>query len=335
MKLFNHIRFYSLSFFLFSCFHLFSTPIDLSQDQSKLNLPITIDQDGHASFELHNLNKHTTYILHFNGDIHLINHSDFPITITDKNSILIENEGQISEKDVMSLSAVPVDGQLPASIELTRVTFKTDQYENLGNEHWEAYIDQGLDWVHPSEATKYLVSMDTDHQLKTVFALGCGSGRDPLNWTAHGSDVTVLDGTPHAVAITCLRLADRGVLSQLSGALACSLQVIPDDVGFFDVVTGSLVFPFLPPEDFRSVMSDKVLSHVAPSGYFAGDFFGPEHSWAENQDMTFLSSDELIDFFTQNGFEIVYFNDIHKMQQTAFNGIIPWHEIQIIAKKIN
>lgn len=320
-------------FFITLSQNLFGLPIDLSDGESKIILPSQVQ-----TLELYNFRKNTTYVLHVESDRQLEAQSNHqPIIITEHNSLLIENEDQLDEKDVISLNLMPpkISGYLSDTpIQISKVVFRTDQYPNLGNDKWGDFIDQAKDWLTPGEVTQRLIQITKDHSLKNIFTVGCESGKDPLYWVEHGADVTILDGTPHAVSITSLRLADKGALNHLKEVFACILEEIPDDAGIFDAVTGTAAFPFIPPHLFKDVMEHKIFSHVAPSGYFAGHFFGPEHAWATDDTMTFVSADELVYLFIQNGFEIVWLDETKKQQDTVFDGPITWHEIKVIARKV-
>ncbi len=186
----------------------FSIPIDLSQKEFKVLTPFQIGKQN--SLELYGFKKNTIYILHFEGEIQLSNVSThLPVTITENNSVLIENEEQLNEDDVLTLRVAPKlkdTQELPEiTIQLIKITIKTDRYANLGNEKWGDFIDQ-VNCTMPGAVTKRLVEITKPGPLKHVFIVGCESGKDPVYWAEHGFDVTVLDGTPHAVAKTCLHL---------------------------------------------------------------------------------------------------------------------------------
>lgn len=68
-------------------------------------------------------------------------------------------------------------------------------------------------------------------------------------------------------------------------------------------------------------------------GYFVGNFFGKNDSWANIKDqMTFLSKEEVINLF--NGtFEIIEFNEIEKDGKTGLGKMKHWHIYNIIARK--
>jgi hypothetical protein len=317
---------------------LFSLPIDLSDENSQLVFSIDLKNEQDNHLDLYNFSKNTIYVLQIQGKIQLLNGSNnLSVELGKNNSVLIENEEQLSEDDIVVLNMVPLPDSNDSNttvIQIDKILVKTDEFPNLGNEMWGQFIDKGREWTKPGAVTEQLFEITKENKIQSIFTIGCGSGKDSLYWADQGTQVTILDGTPHAVAVTSLRFAEKNSLTQLNKALACSLQSIPEDLGSFEAVTGTSVFSFIPPDQFEEVMSAKVFSHVAYSGYFSGNFFGPEHAWSENKHMTFVNADNLIDLFTKYGFEIVWINEIKKEIPTVFDGIIYWHEIQVVAQKL-
>lgn len=334
IKLSSLIRYTSFCLSLFFS-AIFSISIDLSVEESALTFPL--HEPGESiDLALHGFRKNTTYVLDIAGDIHLSSSDCSAVTIGKNNSVLIENEEQLNETDVLVLTTTrqtATDATLDTTLHIHKVVIKTDEYPNLGNEKWGAFIDKIRDSSTPGEASQRLAELAQDVKVNSVHTLGCESGRDPLYWVGYGADVTILDGTPHAIAITALRLAEKHELSHLAKALPCRLESIPDELGTFDAVTGTAVFSFIPHDQFVHVMSTKILSHVAPSGYFAGHFFGPEHEWAYKENMSFSTVKELVDLFEKNGFEILWINEIKTTRPTVFLGTVRWNEIHLIAQK--
>jgi hypothetical protein len=310
---------------------LFALHIDLSSEEAEWTLPINWNQDHYL--ELHHAQPSTLYILHTEG-VEWVSMFEMPFVTFGKNSLLIEHQTQLAEHDTLILNCLPVHpDHLPSVLHLSKRAIQTSQYPNLGNEKWGQFIDQARSWKKPSAAAQQLAETLSQAEPKHIFVVGCESGKDPLFLASKGHNVSILDGTPHAVAITCLRLAEHNALPQLKNALVCNLEAIPNDLGTFDVVSGSAVFPFIAPENFVETMTQHIFSHIVPSGYFAGHFFGPEHAWASNPNMTFIQVEKLQDLFQNNGFEIVWLNESKTIHTTVFHGEIPWHEIQLIAKR--
>ena len=69
------------------------------------------------------------------------------------------------------------------------------------------------------------------------------------------------------------------------------------------------------------------------NGYFVGNFFGLNDSWAKiKKEMVFLSKEQILDLF-KNSFEIIYFNEIEKDGKTGLGNLKHWHVYNVIAKK--
>ncbi len=167
-----------------------------------------------------------------------------------------------------------------------------------------------------------------------MLTLGCESGRDSLYFAALESDVTILDATPHAIAITCLRFAEQDLLNRLKKALVCTLEAAPSALfETFDAVTGGQVFSFILPSQFIDVMTNKILPCVAPAGYFSGHFLASDHEWRHNPALTFVTKDDLEKLFEGNGFEIVWLNEERSVCETVLDGAVFWHEFQVVARK--
>lgn len=68
-------------------------------------------------------------------------------------------------------------------------------------------------------------------------------------------------------------------------------------------------------------------------GYFVGNFFGLNDSWAfVKKKMVFLSKNQIIKIFKD--FEIVDFQENEKDAKTGLGKIKHWHTFEIIAKKV-
>ncbi len=69
-------------------------------------------------------------------------------------------------------------------------------------------------------------------------------------------------------------------------------------------------------------------------GYFVGNFFGQNDSWANIKDqMVFLSKEDVMNLFGDS-FEIISFNEIEKDGKTGLGKLKHWHIYNVIAKKI-
>ena len=67
-------------------------------------------------------------------------------------------------------------------------------------------------------------------------------------------------------------------------------------------------------------------------GYFVGNFFGLNDSWANiKKDMTFLSKEDVLNLL--NDFEIIEFTEIEKDGKTGLGKMKHWHIYEVIAKK--
>lgn len=69
------------------------------------------------------------------------------------------------------------------------------------------------------------------------------------------------------------------------------------------------------------------------NGYFVGNFFGLNDSWAKiKEQMVFLSKEQVLDLF-KDSFEILEINEIEKDGKTGLGKIKHWHIFNVIAQK--
>lgn len=69
------------------------------------------------------------------------------------------------------------------------------------------------------------------------------------------------------------------------------------------------------------------------NGYFVGNFFGLNDSWAKiKEQMVFLSKEQVLELFKES-FDIIEFNEVEKNGKTGLGKTKHWHIYNIIAKK--
>ena len=69
------------------------------------------------------------------------------------------------------------------------------------------------------------------------------------------------------------------------------------------------------------------------NGYFVGNFFGINDSWAKiKEQMVFLSKEQILDLF-KDSFKILEINEIEKDEKTVLGKMKHWHIFSVIAQK--
>ncbi len=97
-----------------------------------------------------------------------------------------------------------------------------------------------------------------------------------------------------------------------------------------DFIWAGLSLPFCSPDKFHGLWN-KIVNALNPGGYFAGDFFGPNHVWSENAEMTFLTKDQIHTLFKPLNIE--YFIEEEGIRRTALMGMQHCHTFSVIAGK--
>ena len=73
------------------------------------------------------------------------------------------------------------------------------------------------------------------------------------------------------------------------------------------------------------------MNSITKDGYFVGNFFGVNDTWANRPNMTFFIKEEVIELFSS--FEIINFKEIEKNGKTVLGVEKHWHVFNVIAKK--
>lgn len=136
--------------------------------------------------------------------------------------------------------------------------------------------------------------------------LGCGAGQDTLELLQRGWRVVAVDSSPKAGDLITSVL-DPEARSRLEFRHARFEEVeLPSGAA---LINASFSLPFCAKEAFPAFWS-KIRSALAPVGWFAGQFFGPEDDWVRDGSLTGHSEDELREMF--RGFRVNWkLEDLH------------------------
>lgn len=116
-------------------------------------------------------------------------------------------------------------------------------------------------------------------------------------------------------------------------SVVSKIEDLPLDYGSFKAVIGTFAFSFIPPDLFEKTMKENVLGRVESNGYFVGGFFGDQHAWAKDPEMSILTKTKLESLFSSNGFSIVQMDEQIEETATVSNGITKFHTLNVIAQK--
>lgn len=179
---------------------------------------------------------------------------------------------------------------------------------------------------------RYLKYFPPGNSTNSILDVGCETGKN-ARALALKHDVTLLDIAPNAIQYTINNLKRKHLAVRVVDAIVGKLENLDPKKGPFKAVVGTYAFSFIPPDIFNKVMKKNVLDRIEPRGYFAGGFFGPNHAWANDPNLTILSKKELTEFFTSRNFTILEIRETKEKIPTVLNGTQFFHTIEIIARK--
>lgn len=166
-----------------------------------------------------------------------------------------------------------------------------------------------------------------------ILDIGCETGRNSACLIRRGHEVVILDIAPNAVEYTVENLKMEGLEHGIKDSIVSKIEDLPANYGPFKAVVGTYVFSFIPPSIFTQTMKDNILKRVSRDGYFVGGFFGEEHAWAMNKDLTIVSVKELESLFSSQGFSIIEISEQIEEVPTVSGEITKFHTIHVIAHK--
>ena len=76
----------------------------------------------------------------------------------------------------------------------------------------------------------------------------------------------------------------------------------------------------------------RIIQAISIGGRFAGHFFGPQDSWSKDDSMTFLTKNQVLQFFADS-FVIEHFEE-NEWDGISSLGAKHWHVFDIVAKKV-
>lgn len=176
-------------------------------------------------------------------------------------------------------------------------------------------------------ASKYLKAPGT------ILDIGCETGKNAACLIKRGHIVVLLDIAPNAVGYTVENLKREGLGHGIQESLVTKIEDLPAKYGPFKAVIGTYAFSFIPPHLFSQTMKENILNRISDDGFFVGGFFGEQHAWANNKNLSILSVKELESLFSSQGFTILEISEQVKEISTVSNGITKFHTIHVIAQK--
>lgn len=139
--------------------------------------------------------------------------------------------------------------------------------------------------------------------------LGCGAGNDTIFLIKNGWKVIAIDKEN----------TENIIRNNLNNEEQNSLEFEKQDFENItlkpcDLLVANLSLSFCNKKYF-SELWNKIVNSISKDGYFVGNFFGINDTWANRPYMTFLSKEDVLDLFL--AFEIIYFKEIERNGKTA------------------
>lgn len=177
----------------------------------------------------------------------------------------------------------------------------------------------------------YLWQIESEHP---VLDLGCELGKNAICLIEAGHRVVLLDVSPKAIFYTQENLKKLNLDHGIAGTCVTPLENLDPLFGPFKAIVGTYVFSFIHPEQFQEVMTKNVFEKIEVGGFFAGGFFGPDHSWANKPILTIMTREELEELFASQGFSICHIGEVKKKVKTGDGNEPQFHVFKIVAQRL-
>lgn len=162
---------------------------------------------------------------------------------------------------------------------------------------------------------------------KYAIDLGCGAGRDTKYLIKKGWKVLAIDKEDTSEIIS--RKLNNDELEKFNFKCQNFENI---ELEKNDLLVANFSIPFCN-KDYFNEFWNKISNCINLNGYFVGNFFGLNDSWANTRkQMVFLSKEQVLELF-KNSFDIVEFNEVEKDGKTGLGKMKHWHIYNIIAKK--
>jgi SAM-dependent methyltransferase len=159
--------------------------------------------------------------------------------------------------------------------------------------------------------------------FKHALDLGCGAFRDTHFMLEKGFNVDAIDNS--------LNVSWTEPDNQKMRFYSQSFSEFSYEKDKYDLVNAQYSIPFCNPDDFKRVWSN-VTHTLKVGGIFAGQLFGTEDGFSPDNNMTFLSREEVAALF--DNFKIHTFVEAKRTAKTATGREKFWHVFDVIAEKL-
>lgn len=156
--------------------------------------------------------------------------------------------------------------------------------------------------------------------------LGCGAGRDSKFLIKNGWKVIAIDKEDTEKMIrSSLQEEEQNYLKFIKQDFENNIILQP-----CNLLVANSSLSFCNRKNFDDLWN-KIVDSISKDGYFVGNFFGINDSWANRPNMAFFTKEEVIKLFSS--FKIINFKEVAKNGKTALGIKKHWHIFNVIAKK--
>ena len=194
--------------------------------------------------------------------------------------------------------------------------------------HWKGYYRAVAGRPPRETLVMALDAWEREHPEATVkhgVDLGCGEGRDTVEFLRRGWSVLAVDSDSGGLDWLLARkdLPKTGALSVLNAHMEDA------DWQRADVINSSFALPFCAPERFADLWR-RIVATLPPGGRFAGQLFGPDDDWA-NPSLTIVTRAEVDALLAP--FMLDHFEEQNRPGKDAMGNTKHWHLFNIVARK--
>jgi tellurite methyltransferase len=199
-----------------------------------------------------------------------------------------------------------------------------------------AYLD-GTREAPPREQLLRAVRLLPEGRRGSALDIGCGPGKEVVELLRAGFQVTAIDPYQSMVDLTESRVLEHAPAARARLGVTCARieDFAPNlPASGFDLVHAGFVLPFVAARNFERVF-DALRTCVAPSGLFAGQFFGPDDEFLRTSpagSMTSHRAGEVPPLL--RGFEIIEHQEVNRAGFIGSGRPKWWHVHHVIARRI-